>query len=214
MCLENNHELPVKTEIRFNKKSYNRDFFQCRHCGLVFLQPSQRVPLDFEKERYVEHENDIAQQGYRDFLMQMWVPLKEKLKFPCEGLDYGCGPTEAFAALVAQEDVSVDSYDPFFAPDGIQKKTYDFVWFNEAIEHCYDPRKELETINSLMKNQSHLAVGTTMLNDFTSFADWNYHKDITHITFFQERTFEWVAQKFGWTYEKISYRVHLFSKNI
>ena len=46
----------------------------------------------------------------------------------------------------------IDLYDPFFFPNKeIFSKTYDFITCTETAEHFFNPKKEFDLINTLLK---------------------------------------------------------------
>ena len=55
--------------------------------------------------------------GYRRFLSKLADPLMARLAPGARGLDYGCGPGPALAAMLREAGHEVALYDPFFAPD-------------------------------------------------------------------------------------------------
>lgn len=54
-------------------------YWRCGNCKATFLDPSRRLDLEKEKQRYSLHENDAANQGYRKFLGTLTEPLLLRL---------------------------------------------------------------------------------------------------------------------------------------
>ncbi len=175
-------------------KEIQKDLLKCDKCHLVFKSKSLFLSEDEEKARYEFHRNDEDNPGYTDFLNRLRLPLLKYLKPGFKGLDYGCGPGPVLAELLRKDGFEIQIYDPFFAPEKPQGK-FDFITCTEAIEHFHDPKKEIESMISLLNSSGILAFMTYTYDEKTDFDSWWYVKDPTHVCFFSERTFEWVASE-------------------
>ncbi len=103
-------------------------------------------------------------------------------------------------------------YDPFFAPDpAVLDGSYDFITCTETVEHFFSPADEFERLNKMLRNGGWLGVMTEMRND-SSFENWWYTRDPTHVCFYRVETMEWIALHFGWTLERPHRNVTLFRK--
>jgi 2-polyprenyl-3-methyl-5-hydroxy-6-metoxy-1,4-benzoquinol methylase len=94
--------------------SDKKKHWKCLRCFAKFLDKKYYIDSDIEKERYLEHENIIEDEGYRNFLSRLSIPLKEKLLPSSKGLDFGCGHGPALADILIKDGFDVDLYDPFF----------------------------------------------------------------------------------------------------
>ena len=90
-------------------------------------------------------------------------------------------------------------YDPFFNPnsDYLERK-YDLITTTEVVEHFTTPMVEFEHILSLLKNDGYLVIMTNF-NTFTDeeFLKWWYRRDMTHISFYRVKTFEYIANMYN-----------------
>jgi ubiquinone/menaquinone biosynthesis C-methylase UbiE len=85
-------------------------------------------------------------------------------------------------------------YDPLYAPDtAVLNRQYDFVTCSEAVEHFHHPDQDMATLVRLVKPGGWLAVMTSLLDDSIDFARWHYARDPTHVCFYREKTFQWLA---------------------
>lgn len=176
-----------------------RDYWRCGACEAVFLDPAQRLTQAQEQEHYRLHRNDVDDPGYRRFLSRLATPLLEKLGPGASGLDHGCGPGPALAAMLVDAGHPMALYDPLFRPDpSVLGRTYDFVTCTEVAEHFHHPRDEFERIDGLLKPGGWLAVMTAFLEGGEDFARWHYRRDPTHVVFFREATFHVIARQRGW----------------
>ncbi|MGL5728245.1 MAG: methyltransferase domain-containing protein, partial [Plesiomonas sp.] len=73
----------------------------------------------------------------------------------------------------------------------------------EVIEHVSDAHALLGQLDQLLKAEGILAVMTKRVQNPTAFATWHYKNDPTHINFYSEATFAWLAQHYGWRLELI-----------
>ncbi len=179
-----------------------RDYYCCGVCEARFLDPSLRPARDEERAQYLLHENDTGDPGYRQFLSKLAGPLLRKLQGPMRGLDYGCGPGPALAAMMREAGHSMALYDPFFHPDpGPLGGTYDFITCTETAEHFHRPAEEFDRLNHMLRPGGWLGLMTCFQTEDARFGDWHYRKDPTHVVFYREATLRTIAAAHGWRCE-------------
>jgi SAM-dependent methyltransferase len=175
------------------------DYYRCRICEATFLARDQLPSAQQELEEYSLHRNNPDDPVYRGFLNQLAAPLLTRLAPGAAGLDYGCGPGPALAALMRAGGHRVAFYDPFFHPDrGALGLTYDFITCTEVVEHFHHPAREFRKLDALLKPGGWLAIQTAFQTDDARFARWNYRRDPTHVVFYRPHTFECIAQRHRW----------------
>jgi SAM-dependent methyltransferase len=190
------------------------DYYACRNCHLTFLDPSHRLSPEEEKKRYDLHENDPEDEQYVSFLSRLTTPLLPFLKPGFTGLDFGCGPGPAVSHVLGQSGFKVYNYDPFYFPNQKLLDTqYDFITATEVIEHVPSPQKTFEQLDTLLKpTGSYLAIMTQILEPEIDFKKWWYHKEETHICFYQKRTFVWLSGQMKWDVQFPTQNVVIFCK--
>jgi len=194
--------------------SDNLNYWHCNSCGAKFLDRKHYIDEDTEKKRYLEHENIIEDEGYRNFLSKLSNPLIGKIHTSAKGLDFGCGHGPALADIFTKNKYSIDLYDPFFFPNKeIFSKTYDFITCTETAEHFFNPKKEFDLMNALLKKDGWLGLMTCFLTTHDAFDSWHYRRDPTHVVFYAEKTFEVIAKQRDWNCEIVAKDVVLFNKN-
>ena len=194
--------------------SDNLNYWHCNSCGAKFLDSKHHIDKDSEKKRYLEHENIIEDEGYRNFLSKLSNPLIGKINTSAKGLDFGCGHGPALADIFIKNKYSIDLYDPFFFPNKeIFSKTYDFITCTETAEHFFNPKKEFDLMNALLKKDGWLGVMTCFLTTHDAFDSWHYRRDPTHVVFYAEKTFEVIAKQRDWNCEIVAKDIVLFNKN-
>ena len=195
------------------KTSDKHLYWQCNSCEAKFLDNAFHINSGAERDRYLEHENIIDDPGYRNFLSKLINPLKEKLSSTSIGLDFGCGHGPALADILTKDNFKIDLYDPFFFPNkDIFSKTYDFITCTETAEHFFNPKKEFDILNSILKPKGWLGVMTCFLTEKEAFDKWYYRRDPTHVVFYAEKTFEVIAKQRNWKCEIVTKDVVLFHK--
>lgn len=177
-----------------------RDYWRCETCAARFLDPAQFPSRDAEYADYLHHENHPDDPGYRRFLSRLAAPLLARLPAASRGLDYGCGPGPALAAMLREAGHEMALYDPCFPPNsGALAKVYDFVTCTETAEHFHHPAEEFTRLMALVRPGGWLAVMTSSQTDDARFRDWHYRKDPTHVVFYREETLRYLAAVSGWS---------------
>ena len=172
-----------------------RDYYRCLKCALVFVPYKQFLSLEAEKAIYDQHENSLDDQGYLHFLKRLFIPLSSLLTTPKAGLDFGCGSGPALAAMCEAAGHTMMLYDPVYAPNiKALQQSYDFITATEVVEHLHDPNTELKRLWACLKPGGILAIMTKRVLDQEAFSHWHYKNDLTHVIFFSETTFQWLAQ--------------------
>jgi hypothetical protein len=185
------------SQIQIFCSDKRRAYFQCQQCFLVFADRTALLTKEQEKAQYDLHQNQLDDPGYRKFLSRLAFPLLSILKAEQNtGLDFGCGPGPLLAQMLSEAGKKMQVWDPFYAPDPkALQQHYHFVSCTEAIEHFINPAKEWHLWLNLLQPEGVLALMTKRYTDKNSFHNWHYKNDPTHISFFHQRTFEFLAQR-------------------
>ena len=188
-------------------------YWRCKACEAVLLDTQCLPSPDEELEHYRHHQNDEADPRYRRFLSRLADPLLTRLPPGSEGLDYGCGPGPALAAILREKGHAMQVYDPFFAPDASAlERRYDFIVCTEAAEHFHHPAREFARLDGLLKPGGWLGLMTCFRTDDRLFEAWHYRRDPTHVIFYREETLVYLARQFGWQCEIAAKDVALMRK--
>ncbi len=178
----------------------NRKYRYCHGCGFIQLAPEHFPERQAEKTRYLQHTNTAADSRYaaylQNFLTSSFYPY---VRESSTVLDFGCGPEPVLVKILQHEGFTVDCYDPFFAPDVPWKtKTYDAVTAVEVFEHLQDPAGELESLTAVVQNNGHIILRTMLHTEKKdAFSCWWYREDVTHVSFFSERTIKTLAIQYS-----------------
>lgn len=186
-------------ELRHFATVDGQDYRRCDRCAATVLDPRRHPSAAEERAVYEQHRNDPDDAGYRRFLARLAEPLLARLAPASRGLDYGCGPGPALAAMLREAGHAVALYDPFFRSDrSALCATYDFVACTEVAEHFHRPAEELDRLGGLLRPGGWLAVMTCFQTDDARFAAWHYRRDPTHVVFYRDETFRRLAADRGW----------------
>lgn len=186
-------------EAEWFLQSRQRDFFLCAECGYIGVPPAQHLPEDLEISRYLEHDNNLANEGY----VRMFEEKLDLIARHCPGadtvLDFGCGYEPVLKTLLERRGYRARVYDRYFFPDWDPARRFDLVISTETFEHLHQPAAAVDRVLTVLNPGGHLAVMTRLYPeregrpDRAAFADWYYKNDPTHIGFFSLRTFAWIA---------------------
>lgn len=179
-----------------------RWYFACGACEARFLDPAHLPSPEAERAHYATHENEADDPSYRRFLARLADPLLARLAPGSAGLDYGCGPGPALAAMLREAGMTVALYDPIFAPDPAPlARIWDVVTCTEVAEHFHRPAEAFARLRALVRPGGWLGLTTCFQTDDARFAGWRYRRDPTHVVFYRETTFRRLAADWGWDCE-------------
>jgi len=174
----------------------HRNYLRCRICNLVFVPPAQFLSAVEEKARYGLHQNSPEDLAYRRFLSRLFLPLQKLLAPRSCGLDFGSGPGPTLSVMFAEAGHSMAIYDHFYARDpSVWEKQYDFITATEVVEHLHNPQKDLHRLWACLKPGGRLGIMTKLALGQEAFARWHYKNDLTHVCFFSQSTFAWLADQ-------------------
>jgi len=174
-------------------------YYHCPQCHLIFADARTIPAPENERRRYLEHDNSHENKGYvamfERFIAQLVTPYVSE---NADVLEFGCGPVPVLADLLAARGFAVDVYDPYFYPQPLdEEKPYDLITATEVFEHLQHPHETIKRLKTHLKANGCLAVMTLFHPGPGEFADWWYRRDLTHISFYNSHTLDWIAGHFG-----------------
>jgi 2-polyprenyl-3-methyl-5-hydroxy-6-metoxy-1,4-benzoquinol methylase len=174
-----------------------RSYRRCPHCNLVYVPRQDWLSLEAERAEYDRHENDPRDPGYRRFLARLCDPLLKRLGPGQKGLDFGCGPGPALAAMMEENGHRMDLYDPFYYNEpSVWGRSYDFICATEVLEHLREPEQVFVDLFRMLKPGGWLGIMTKLVRNAAAFATWHYIRDRTHICFYSRTTLTYIADRF------------------
>lgn len=168
----------------------------CHICDFISKQEQYYISPEEEQKRYEQHNNDTYDPGYikrfEDMIKLHVKPLKRVEKV----LDFGSGPYPMLTIIMKEKGYETVNYDPFFAPSKDYKNhKYDLIILSEVVEHIAKPKETIEELVSLLNPEGAILFMTEQRTmPSTDFLNWWYKRDNTHISFFNTKTFEYIAK--------------------
>lgn len=188
-------------------------YHRCEACEARVMDASAWLDERAERAVYDLHDNDPRDEGYRRFLSKLTGPLLERLAPGARGLDFGCGPGPALAAMLRESGMEMTLFDPFYYPDRCAlTQQYDFITCTEVVEHLHRPAEIFRQLDRLLVPGGLLGVMTCFQTDDERFANWHYRRDPTHIVFYRQATMQWLARAHGWELDIPAKDVAIFQK--
>ncbi len=184
-------------------QAWGRALWRCGVCDLRSVAPVHWLSPAQEVARYQLHRNRLDDVGYVRFLMPVIECLK---RHGVQGrvLDYGAGPEPVLTELLRMAGFDASGYDPNFAGGAEGGGTvplpghgFDAVVSTEVFEHFREPAREMDRLVSLIKPGGLVVVLTALVTDEVRMDTWHYANDATHIVFYSEATFRYIAGRWG-----------------
>lgn len=200
-------------------RELDRPYYRCSSCEVVHVPSTFFLPPEEEKARYDEHMNDPDDPNYRDFLARLFDPMVKALEFEGgstmfrKGLDFGSGPGPTLSRMFNERGYDVSLYDPFYAPhESHLQRSWDFITTTETVEHLHAPLMEMDRLWTCLKPGGWLGIMTSTVPADFDFASWHYKNDPTHVVFWTESAFEWLADRWDAELKTFPEGVFLFRK--
>lgn len=207
-----------QAETRDYHQDRRRPYLQCPRCDLVFVPPLFHPTPAEERAEYDLHDNRPDDPGYRRFLSRLFEPMVDRLRAggqepSAQGLDFGCGPGPTLSVMFEEKGFAMDIFDPFYAPDcPWQTRSYDFITATEVVEHLHHPGRELDRLWTRLRPGGYLGLMTKRVQSRDAFSRWHYKNDRTHVAFFSEATFFWLARHWNADFELTGPDTVMFEK--
>ncbi len=188
--------------------------YQCQTCRSVFLDPELRLNSEEEKQRYLNHNNDVNDIRYHQFVSPITNAILSDFSSDSTGLDYGAGTGSAISKILTDKGYTIKQYDPFFHnhPEVLQE-SYDYIACCEVMEHFFKPGLEFKRLHSILKPGGKLYCMTELYHDNIPFKDWYYKNDPTHVFLYHADAIAWIQSNLGFSEFKITGRMLTLSKS-
>ncbi len=156
----------------------------CSRCELL-----KKINILCEKEEKTRYDKHVVDSNYFFYMKKIYENFKDYLK---DGniLDFGCGKAKAIESI---SDRMVISYDKYYLKNEYKNNKYDNIVLIEVIEHISDFYNTLCELIKLLNSGGRIIINTNLHNN--QFDKWWYFRDITHVVFFSETTFKYIASK-------------------
>ena len=183
-------------------------YYDCGGCGAISLQRAHLPQPRDEKQRYLQHRNDVCDPRYRAFVEPLVRGVQRGFGPNQQGLDFGSGTGPVAARLLEEAGYHLRLWDPFFAPRReVLEQHYDFIVCCEVMEHFHHPDREFALLRTLLRPQGALFCMTGVYDPSVDFGSWAYKNDTTHVVFYRRETLAWIARRHGFSRVEIEGRL-------
>ena len=186
-------------------------FYSCKTCGTIFLDSSYYLTSEKEKERYLQHNNDVEDTSYQAFVNPIINEVCRSFDNKNNGLDFGAGTGPVISKLLMDKGYEMSLWDPFFHfNESVLNGRYDFIVCCETIEHFHNPLKEFELMKNILRPGGKLCCMSELFTTDINFVDWYYKNDPTHVIFYSKKNLKWIKEKVGFSEVRIDGRLIVF----
>lgn len=194
-------------------KKRKKIYYECKRCNGIFIPPAFRLNSKDEKKRYEEHNNDVEDAGYQNFVAPITSAVFNDFSHNDIGLDFGAGTGPVIAKILRDNNYDIKLYDPFFHKNTeLLNLKYNYIVCCEVMEHFYNPHNEFALLKKLLKTNGKLYCFTHLYTPAIKFDTWYYSNDATHVFIYQENTIRWIKEEFGFSSVLINGKLIIFSK--
>lgn len=184
------------------------EFFSCATCSGIFKNRDYYLDVGKEEARYREHNNDVNDIRYQNFVSPITKYVFENFKQYQRGLDFGSGTAPVISKILQDNGYDICQFDPFFANNvELLKKRYDYIVCCEVVEHFHNPAVEFALLHKMLQTNGALICMTHLYDDSVEFTSWYYKNDPTHVFFYRRETIEFIASSYGFKRFEINNRV-------
>jgi hypothetical protein len=181
-------------QVQFFHQDKKRAFYCCDTCDLVFADAASHLPPMAERQRYGRSRISQKQKQLSQFVFPFLKQLQQLHSGQLTGLNFGRILEAANLKLITDAGHILNQYDPFLAPEHtLLKREYDFIVCYRVFEHFQYPMKEWHLLSRLLNPGGWLAINTPLLTDLQAFGKWHHKNNLTHVSFYQKSTFEYLA---------------------
>ena len=172
-----------------------RAFYNCPQCQLVFANPQSHLMPAALKQRYGRANKASKQKQLVQFIQPLLGQISVHQSGPLTGLNFGRVLDGNSLDKIERAGHSLYQYDPFIKLDHqIFNQQYDFICCYRVLEHFQQPNKEWSLLSTLLKDGGWLAISTALLTDLSHFSKWHFKNNPSNVSFYQQQTFEYLAQ--------------------
>ncbi len=190
------------------KPFFSDEFFICDNCSGIYKNRKNYVSSDAEIKRYKEHNNNVDDIRYQNFVSPIIDYVLKNFTPDQGGLDFGSGTAPVISKVLQDNGYNINQFDPFFSnKTDLLNGKYDYIVCCEVIEHFHNPDLEFELLHNMLKSDAALICMTHLYNKNIDFKNWYYKNDPTHVFIYHRQTIKYIADYYGFGNFKINNRL-------
>ena len=194
----------------FRNRETGRVFFRCENCYYIFTT-ERKLGFEETKAHFKNQWIERPDGAYPACYTMLYRLLESTGKAGQRALDFGCG-NGAFVKFLREKGVETFGIDPIPVDndmascvyprlEDLPEKRFDVITALEVFEHLDRPSDTVSRLLSYLNEDGFIFLTTALTNraltSIRCFPYWIYQKDPTHVGFFDQRTFEWMATRFN-----------------
>jgi hypothetical protein len=192
---------------------WDEEYSQCTNCKGIVLHRDLHLNAEDEKSRYLEHNNDVNDPRYQNFVKPLVDFVTEHLQTDKKVLDFGSGTAPVVSHLLRQKGYEPDQYDIYFAPEtqNLTKK-YNAIIACEVIEHFIQPAESYSLLFNLLEDSGYLVLKTSLFEENIDFSKWRYRRDPTHTFIHHRQTLSTIQKMWNWKLIAVNKDIIIYKK--
>jgi SAM-dependent methyltransferase len=172
-------------------------YLKCKNCQSIFLDKNCHLEPDKEKQRYLEHNNNVNDPAYQNFVKPITSSILSNFTPRHKGLDYGAGTGPIITKVLCEAGYNIKPFDPYFHNQAeLLNSQYDYIACCEVMEHFRNPLQELDKLIKLLKPNGKLYCMTVLFDGNADFRSWHYKNDPTHVFFYSRKSIFYIKEQF------------------
>ena len=99
-----------KSKASFFDEINKRQYFECEICCAIFMNPACYISKGNEIKRYEEHNNNVNDTGYQQFVSPIVEEILSHFNSIDNGLDFGCGTGPVITKLLRDQNYNIATF--------------------------------------------------------------------------------------------------------
>lgn len=191
---------------------FKDEFFECVNCHGIFRNKRDYPDQDSEISRYKEHNNDVTDIKYQNFVAPITSFVMKNFYADACGLDFGSGIAPVVSKVLKDNSYNIELFDPFFKNDvDLLNEKYNYIVCCEVIEHFHQPAEEFKKLRKMLKPDGKIICMTHLYNSDIPFDNWYYKNDRTHVFIYQKQTIDFIVKSFEFSSATTDKKLVIFS---
>lgn len=175
-----------------------RNLYHCEHCLLIFADPNSYLLPHIAQIRYQQNRHK-RKKSFQAFITSAIDEVAALSQAPISVLSFGrVMSNKKLLNQIKKQGHKLTQYEPYnTASHTLSSSQYDLICCYRVLEHFHKPRVETQRLATLMKPGGWLAICSPLLTQVDNFSQWHHKNNVTHVSFYQIETIEFLAKQLG-----------------